>query len=179
MLKRVKVVGIFMVGIFFLSACIQYQLEPGEISVAQNNSFEVEVHLDNCIEVPFFEVKIYCKDVSDIYGVGFDLNYDSNVIRFQGISLTGSVLSGATAVTGFRNSGTDNGKLVVGISKQGQVSGEPGAGKIATITFQAVSEGTTELNFADPHLVDSTGKFLVGWPWYWASLGKASVSVSP
>lgn len=172
-----SLLGLIMVTIL-TSGCIVYMIDPGEITANNSSTFTVDIVLDHCLPIPFTK-KYMCTDTNDVYGVAFDLNYDPSVIRFQSIDVSGGVLSNVTATTGFRNSQTDNGKLVVGVSKQGQVPGEQGQGKVATITFQAVSAGNTTLTFVDPHLVDSTGKFLVGWPFYWASLKQASVTITP
>jgi hypothetical protein len=59
------------------------------------------------------------------------------------------------------------------------VAGEQGEGKVATITFRALSAGNTTLTFADPHVVESTGEFLAGWPFYAAQLGKSAIYISP
>ena len=172
-----SLLGLIMVTIL-LSGCVVYIIDPGEITANNNGTFTVDIVLDQCVPIPFTR-KFMCTDTNDVYGVAFDLNYDSNVINFQSIDVSGGVLANVTATTGFRNSPTDNGKLVVGISKQGRVPGEQGQGKVATITFKAVSAGNTTLTFVDPHLVDSTGKFLVGWPLYAASLKQASVTIAP
>ena len=173
-----KLVAAFL-SLFLLAGCVEYSITPVEINVQPNDTFTVDIILHHCIAPLPFTNKYICTDTNDIYGVAFDLNYDSNHIRFQSIDVSSSVLSDVTAVTGFRNSQTDNGKLVVGVTKSGQAPGEQGEGKIATITFQAVSAGSTTLRFVDPHLVDSTGKFLVGWPFYGAKLSEASVSIAP
>jgi len=170
----------FLAGCLFLAlfaGCIKYEFDPAEISADKDDSFTVDIIVDHCWG-SIYEYR-FCTATDDVYGVGFDLNYDPAVLEFQSISLSECVLSGATAVTGFRNSGADNGKLVVGISKSGQVGGEPGSGIMASITFKAKAAGQTELSFADPHLVDSAGQFYVGWPFYLATLNQASVTVNP
>jgi hypothetical protein len=164
----------------FLVGCVTYILSPSATQVQTNNTFTVDISLDHCLGPIFFLPNKYiCTDTSDVYGVGFDLNYDPTVLRFQGIDVSQSVLQNVTAVTSFRNSKTENGKLVVAITKSGQVPGEQGQGKIATITFQAINSGSTSITFKDPYLLDSTGKVLVGWPFFGAGFHEASVSVTP
>lgn len=177
-MKKHIIVLSLIIATILSSGCVVYMISPGEITAANNSTFTVDIALDHCVAIPFTK-KYMCTDTNDVYGVAFDLNYDQNIIRFQSIDVSGGALSNVATKTGFRNSQTDNGKLVVGISKQGQVPGEQGQGRIATITFQAVSVGNTTLTFVDPHLIDSTGKFLVGWPFYAASLKKASVTIEP
>ena len=174
---------VLALGITFLAlqACTpQYTISPADTTVAKDASFDVDIGLDHCVDINIGDQHhFFCGDTSNVYGVAFDLNYDPAVLQFQQISLTWSVLSGTAAVTGFRNSAVDNGKLVVGISKSGQVAGESAQGKVATITFKALAAGSSQITFKDPHLVDSTGKFLVGWPFYGATLQKANVTVTP
>jgi hypothetical protein len=167
--------GVLSFALF--AGCIQYVVDPNSVTANADDTFVVDVVIDHCWG-PLYD-HWYCTATDDVYGAGFDLNYDPAVLEYQSIDLTDCVISGATVLTGFRNSGTDNGKLVVGISKSGQVAGEPASGIMASITFKAKAAGTTELSFADPHLVDSTGKFYVGWPIYFASLHKATVTVNP
>ena len=178
MKNRKKLVSIFL-SLLLFAGCVEYMITPGAVTVASNNNFTVDISLHHCIGPFPFTGWYFCTDTSDVYGVGFDLNYDPSRISFQSIDAASGVLHDVTAVTGFRNSLTDNGKLVVAVTKSGQVSGEPGEGKVATITFRALSAGATDLTFVDPHLVDSQGKFLVGWPFYWAQLSEASVSITP
>ena len=175
-----KKLGVFLAAfaIAALSGCVEYSLAPVAVTATQNGTFVVDVSLNHCVTLPYTDLS-WCSDTSDVYGVAFDLNYDPAVVRFSSISVAGSVLSSVTATTGFRNSATDNGKLVVAVTKQGQVAGQQGEGKIAGITFTAYAPGTTTLSFNDPHLVDSAGEFLVGWPAYAASLNTASVTVTP
>lgn len=170
---RLMTVGL---GVLLLAGCIQYSVAPSETTVHPSDSFTVDIQIGHCLQVLG---KTHCLDVGNYYGAGFDLNYDPEIIRFQNISVAGSVWSGTTAVTGFRNSSTDNGKLVVGISKQAQVAGQLTDGTIAIVTFQAIGAGSTRLDFADPHLVDNQGNILVGWPSYQAILQGSTVSVVP
>ncbi len=95
------------------------------------------------------------------------------------VDVSSSVLSGATSHIGFRNSDAENGKLMVGVSKQGQTSSQQGDGVLAVVTFRAKQTGTTDLVLKAPHLVDSQGEFYVGWPTYQAGLHHGFVSVSP
>jgi len=174
-----KITALALAGMLLLAGCVQYIASPSPINAHPNDTFTVSIALDHCIgPIPLVHSYI-CMDTSDVYGVGFDLQYDPAVIQFQSVDVSGSVLHSVAAKTGFRNSATDNGKLVVGVSKLGPVPGEEGQGLIATVTFKAVAPGATQINFADPHMVDSTGKFLIGWPWYAATLVPASVTVTP
>jgi len=165
----------------FLTGCISYSVSPSDKSVNVNDDFSVDIELDNClgpVEILGFTLG-NCVDTGDVYGVAFDMNYDHTVLQLQGVDTSSSVLSDVSVTTGFRNSASENGKLVVGISKQGQVAGEEGRGIIATINFRAIAEGDTYLTFNDPHLLNSQGEFYIGWPLYMARLMEGFVSVAP
>ena len=167
-------------GFLLLASCVYYEVVPAQDSLAVGETVRVDIYLHHCRHFNLFGKKVYrCKDTSDVYGAGFDLYYDSTLLSYQQTDLSNSVLSGATAAVGFRNSSTENGKLVVGVSRQGQVAGEPGEGIIATIIFRANNSGTTELTLDDPYLVDSQGNFYVGWPLYWIGLRGASITINP
>ena len=177
-----KVLTIAVMSLLLLSAqaCVQYTVQPENVTVANGGTFSAQIGLDRCVGTTIFGNPLnWCMDISDVYGMGFDLNYDSAVLGYQGIDISAGVIHGASVVTGYRNSVTDNGKLVVGISKSGQVAGESAQGSVARITLQAKSAGATTLTFKDPHLVDSTGKVMVGWPFYRATLRTATVTVIP
>ena len=168
-----------LTGSLLLFGCFSYNLNPDTKSVANTETFTVDVDFTHCFVIPLLG-RTVCKDGVNFYGTGFDLNYDPAVIQFQSISVSGSAWSGTSAVTAFRNSGTDNGKLVVGISKQGQVAGDTAAGKIATVTFQAVGAGSTEISFGDQQLVDGSGNFLLGWRNFaFVNSNKSAVTVTP
>jgi len=178
-----KKVSLIMAIIFCsacLSGCLSFWVFPGETEVMQNEEFTVEVGLDRCLgpfEVMGKKVE-YCSDASDVYGAAFDLNYDPSVLELVDVDVSSGVLSGATSRIGFRNSDTENGKLVVGVSQEGQTSGQQGAGVLAVVTFRAKQSGTTDLVLKDPHLVDSNGEFYVGWPTYQAGLHHGFVTVA-
>jgi hypothetical protein len=180
-MKKLSLISMLVLFSVFFSGCISYWIFPEDREVSANEEFTVDVVLDRCLgpfEVWGEEVS-YCSDTSDVYGVAFDLNYDPALLEVMEVDVSKSVLSGATVRTGFRNSDVENGKLVVGISKQGQVSGETGEGLVATITFRAKAAGTTDLVFDDPHLIDSKGRFYVGWPTFQAGLHSGMVTVLP
>ena len=162
------------------SACIKYTLAPESSAVAKDGTVQVQVGLDHCLPFQFGgKPHSLCAGTDKVYGMGFDLDYDPAILEFQSLDLAGGALHNSTAVTAFRNSAVDNGQLVVGISKLGQVPGEPVQGMVATITFKAKEAGVTKLTFRDPQLLDSAGKYYVGWPYYSATLQKAQVTVSP
>ena len=177
--KRALLIALMSLVLFSTQACIQYTIQPETVTVANGGTFSATIGLERCGGITIFgDPMEWCMDVSDVYGVGFDLNYSSTVLGFQSIDISAGVIQGASVVTGYRNSATDNGKLVVGISKSGQVAGNNAQGTVARVVFLAKAAGTTTITFRDPQLLDSTGKVQVGWPFYRAKLYSASVTVN-
>jgi hypothetical protein len=172
-MKKLRL-GLGLLMVMVLAGCIEYQITPASNSAIAGNTFTVDIGLNHCLQVLDWK---WCTNTSDIYGMGFELDYDPAVIRYSSISTTGGVLTGVSTTTGFRNSVSDNGKLVVAVTKSGQVAGQEGQGLIAHVTFTAFAAGNTTISFKDPQLLDSTGKVLVGWPLYAATLNTSSVTV--
>ncbi len=180
MKRLISIAAIVLASVIF-SGCLSYRVSPSARQVNVNDEFTVDVVLDRCLgpfEIGGQEVK-YCSDADDIYGMAFDLNYDPALLEVMDVDVSSGSLSGATVRTGFRNSASENGKLVVGISKQGQTPGEEAGGLIATVTFRAKASGSTDLVFDDPHVIDSQGRFYVGWPTFQAGLHSGTVFVDP
>lgn len=97
-------------------------------------------------------------NVENLYGIAFDLWYDPAVISLQSIDKSTGLLNSGELQYSFRNSTA--GKLVIGLSLVGSVSGINGKGNILRITFSGISPGTTNLILHDIHIYDSSGNKL-------------------
>lgn len=180
MKKLISITAVMLISLL-ISGCLSYRVSPPSRQVNVDDVFTVDIVLDRCLgpfQIGGQEVK-YCSDADDIYGMAFDLNYDPALLELVEVDVSSGALSGATVRTGFRNSASENGNLVIGISKQGQVPGEKAGGLIASVTFRAKASGTSDLVFDDPHIIDSLGRFYVGWPTYQAGLHSGTVFVDP
>ncbi|MBI5787606.1 MAG: hypothetical protein HZA78_01955 [Candidatus Schekmanbacteria bacterium] len=86
-------------------------------------------------------VQVNVADVSDLYAASFDLTYDPAVLQFSDPVTEGNFLNQDGQPTSLL--ATDDpasGKLIVGISRLGDVSGISGAGNLATVCFKVVGD---------------------------------------
>ncbi len=160
----------YLITILLLaSGCSRTELllnGPAE-SVPVGSTFSVDLSIYNVIstyEVPNepWDFLLYPSErlanVNDIYGVAFDLWYDPAILSVQSIDKSSGLLSTGELQSSFRNAVA--GKLVIGLSLVGGVTGITGKGNLLTITFSAVAPGTTSLLLKDIHIYDSTGNKL-------------------
>lgn len=116
-------------------------------------------------------VGVYAQDLADAYGLSFTLVW--NPLLFQYMSAAeGSFLSTGGTATTFLTSleNGQQGRLVVGISRLGQVAGATGSGLVCTVTFQAVGTGETGLSYEQAFVLDSLGNALGISNWYGGTL---------
>jgi hypothetical protein len=97
---------------------------------------------------------------SDIYGIKFDLVFDSTLLRFDGQAMEGSLLNkdGQSASLEARLAANDPGRLIVAITRLGSVGGvQANASEetVMTIGFSGLSCGTASLAFDKAMVVDS------------------------
>lgn len=98
---------------------------------------------------------------NDIYGIKFDLVFDPLVLSFSSPAAEGTFLDKDGAATTFQAdvSPQDPGRLVVGITRQGNVAGvgaTPPFELVITASFSGVTSGTTDLAFENVEVVDSS-----------------------
>lgn len=105
----------------------------------------------------FLEVR--ANQVSDLYGVAFDLSYPSNLLQYvrttQGPFLAGGSLQIAPSA----------GNLVVGLSNLGPVPGASGSGVLMTLEFRAVGAGQGAIGFSRNVAANSGGQSINGLSW--------------
>jgi hypothetical protein len=97
----------------------------------------------------------------DIFGIKFDLVFDPLVLSFSSPALEGTFLDKDGAATIFQAdvSPQDPGRLVVAITRQGNVAGvgaTPPSELILGASFIGVASGTTDLAFENVEVVDSS-----------------------
>lgn len=100
-------------------------------------------------------------DVSDLYGVAFDLVFPANTLAFQGAS-EGSFLAGSQ--TSLQTS-ANGAILIVGYTRLGLVAGSSGSGVLMTLRFQSTSSGGGPLTFDNARAIDSSGREIAGLTW--------------
>jgi hypothetical protein len=111
-------------------------------------------------------LEVMADQVTDLYGVAFDLSFPSNLLRFDGGD-EGDFLSGpAGSGVGTSLQLTANGGvLVVGVTRLGDVPGRTGSGVLLTLRFTAIASGTGSFSFSANQAFDSDGDALGSVAW--------------
>ena len=108
---------------------------------------------------PSFTVNIDVTEVTDLYGVSYTLVWSPGILQYTGASDQASHLAEGGVTTSFQvalENGVQ-GRLVVGHTRVGQVSGVSGSGTLHSLSFRGVAGGNTRLDFSGLRLADSTG----------------------
>ena len=106
----------------------------------------------------FLEVR--ASQVTDLYGVAFDLTYPSAQLQFVQAT-PGSLLGAAGSVQAAPGAA---GNLIVGGTHLGNVPGANGSGVIMTLQFNAIAAGGGQFSFSRNSALDSDGGLLpVTW----------------
>ncbi len=103
-------------------------------------------------------LEVRAQQVSDLYGLYFDLAYPAAALSFEGAT-EGSLLSSGGIQTSLQVAEQSD-RLVVGLTRLGAVSGADGAGTLLTLRFRAIATGNGSLSFSRQGAVDSNGRTL-------------------
>ena len=134
------------------------------------------IHLDAASVTAFgtnFVLRVMANDVTDLYGVSFDLDFPGRRLDFlAGASGEGTFLSANGAVeTAFEVLRQPAGNLIVGITRLGEVEGVSGTGTLMELAFSiADGAGQGTFRFTDNDAVDSSLDFLDATQWLGASI---------
>lgn len=104
-------------------------------------------------------LEVRANQVTDLYGVAFDIAYPSNLLQFVRAT-QGPMLSGGTFQV---SSGAGN--LVVGLSNLGPVPGANGSGVLMTLEFRATGAGQGAFTFSRNVAANSAGQAIGGLSW--------------
>ena len=101
-----------------------------------------------------FSIPIYINNAQDAYALGFDINYDPDLIKLTGIT-KGSFMGSNNTM--FNWGSNISGKVLVGITKYGRnVVGVNGNGLLFTLNFKSLALGSTTVDFSYCKIYDST-----------------------
>jgi hypothetical protein len=104
------------------------------------------------------ELQLRATQVTDLYGVAFDLTYPTALLDWTS-STEGSFLGApGGGQTSLQVVEASPGRLVVGLTRLGGVSGATGSGDLLTLTFSAVGAGSQPIAFAQNTAYDSAGQ---------------------
>lgn len=111
-------------------------------------------------------LEVRANDVTDLYGLGFDLDYPTNLLDYRGGSQTeGGFLSADGSNTQILARQITDGTVIVGLSRLGDVGGVDGSGLLLTLDFTAVSNGTGTFSFVANDAFDGQGDRLDETVW--------------
>lgn len=117
-----------------------------------------------------FTLSVDANQVTDLYGVAFDLSYPQSVLSFQQAT-EGTVLNaGGGTQTSLQVAEASNGDLLVGLSRLGSVSGLTGSGTLLTLKFTITAGGSGNIDFSANHAYDSNGSPISGMQWVGGTL---------
>jgi hypothetical protein len=117
-----------------------------------------------------FKLDVKASQVTDLYGVSFNLEYPEARLRFlPGSTSQGSFLSsnGSTDLIVEEDS---PGLVVVGLSLLGDVEGRDGSGTLLSLEFEPVSAGSGSIQMKQHDAVNSTGDVMDQVEWIGGSV---------
>ena len=133
-----------LIGMVILASVVRggtISVTPSPVEVSVGSSFNVNVAVDS---------------VADLFAFQFDVIFDPTLV--QALDVTEGTFLGAGGVTLFIPGSIDNigGSIsFVADSLIGPVSGVSGSGVLASLSFQALTQGTSPLVLSSPILLDS------------------------
>jgi hypothetical protein len=110
-----------------------------------------------------FTLAVKANDLSNVYGIYFDLNFDGAIIEFVS-SAEGDFCSKGSS-TFFFATGKSN-SVVVGVSRQADAGGTSGDGTICKLTFRGSTAGNSRLDFSRNNVVDPNNNAIPGVSWF-------------
>ena len=111
-----------------------------------------------------FVLDVQATDVTDLYGVSFELEFPGALLRFRpNRTETGSFLRGDDRVdTELIIEELPAGNLVIGYSRLGSVSGVSGSGLLFSLEFTLTGNGSGSLNLNNTAIIDPFGETQTG-----------------
>ena len=99
---------------------------------------------------------------SEIYGIGFDLVFDGAVVAFEPGAVEGGLLNQDGEATSLiaNVDATDAGRVIVALTRLGQVGGVQAAGSqepVVTLMLRAAAPGSTTVSFENAIVIDPAG----------------------
>lgn len=105
-------------------------------------------------------LELRASQVTDLYGVAFDLTYPSTQLQFVRVT-PGPLLANGAAQAAAGGTGT----LIVGGSHLGNVAGANGSGVVLTLEFTGIAAGSGSFGFARNSALNSEGDSVAGVAW--------------
>jgi len=136
--------------------------QPGIFFTAQGNATANSLALASgaATTATTLVLEVRASQVTDLYGVAFDLTYPSAALQFSR-AVIGPLLAGGSVQAVASTPGT----LVVGGTHLGNVAGATGSGVVMTLEFTAVAAGQGSFAYSRNSAFDSAGRAMTGVTW--------------
>jgi uncharacterized protein YhbP (UPF0306 family) len=138
---------IWQISIILISLCsisISYattlKITPDTVTVTSNQPFIMKVGI---------------QEVIDLYGAGFDITFDPDLLKVLDITEGDFLKEGTTKTSFLKQIDNEQGRVVIGITRLGSITGVSGSGTLATIVLRPKTPGTTTLKLQNIQLKDS------------------------
>lgn len=95
------------------------------------------------------------QEINPLNGFQFDLMYDAAVVQLNGIATADFLSSTGRQITCPPVAHIDTGHIRFACASTGSAVGATGDGTLATLTFQAIGNGSTDLSLTAAQLVDT------------------------
>ena len=125
------------------------------LAVSSAHAAEVAVSPSAITVSPGFSVtvSIVVSNISGLYGAAFDVSFNPQILSFVSAQKGTFLEQGGT--TSILSTVNPAGNLIVGYSILGTSAGVSGSGTLVTLTFHAISAGTSILNFKNNALCNA------------------------
>ena len=137
---------------------------PRGISFFPEQAGDASIGLRGAASRASLEVEIVAAGVEGLYGLSFELLFPANLLRYEE--------PGAGVFPSFEIREAGPGRLLVGASHLGAVTGLSGDGTVAVVRFTAVANGSGTFTFGTQEAFDRFGD-LIGLDWAGATIDVA------
>ncbi len=111
-------------------------------------------------------LEVRASEFGDLYGLGFDLSYPTDLLNYRGGSHTeGGFLSADGSRTEIFARQVTDGMVIVGLSRLGDVGGVDGSGLLLTLDFSVVANGSGSFSYIANNAFDGGGDPLDATVW--------------
>lgn len=102
-------------------------------------------------------LELYASEVTDLFGIAFDLSYPPNLLRFEGLDEDSFLSESGNVSTSLQVAEAPLGNLIVGLTRLASASGRSGSGVVLVLEFQGIGNGSGSLSFDRNQALDPRG----------------------
>lgn len=108
---------------------------------------------------------VSANEVNNLFGVGFELTYPVGLFRFEGSSEGGFLRSDGNP-TSYQIAEPSPGRLVIGVSRLGAVTGVGGSGTLVELELTAIAAGDGAFAFSRNQAFSASGAVQADMSWF-------------